>query len=76
MFVCQEMVMGLISRLRIGARLALGFGLMLLLITVLIVTSHQALQRIGRENRALMDEEMTKVAAIRARFSRPIRCSA
>ena len=56
--------MGLISRLRIGARLALGFGLMLLLITVLIVTSHQALQRIGRENRALMDEEMTKVAAV------------
>jgi methyl-accepting chemotaxis protein len=64
MCVCQEMVMGLISRLRIGARLALGFGLMLLLITVLIASSYLSLQSVGHENRQLLDVEQVKVAAV------------
>ena len=56
--------MGVISSLRIGARLALGFGLMLLLITGLIVSAYFSLQRIGEENSQLIDQELVKVSAV------------
>jgi methyl-accepting chemotaxis protein len=56
--------MGFVSRFRIGTRLVTGFGLMLLLITGLIVSSHGSLQRIGHENSQLIDQELVKVAAV------------
>ncbi len=63
-FTDQEMVMGWVARFRIGARLAMGFGWMLLLIAGLIGTSYWSLQRIGSENRQLIEQELVKVAAV------------
>jgi methyl-accepting chemotaxis protein len=63
-FACQEMDMGWIARVRIGARLAVGFGLMLLLIAGLIGSSYFSLQRIGGENRQLIEQELVKVSAV------------
>ncbi|MDR7150475.1 methyl-accepting chemotaxis protein [Hydrogenophaga palleronii] len=56
--------MRMISSLRIGARLALGFGLLLLLITGLIIAAYLSLDRIGEENSQLIDQELAKVAAV------------
>jgi methyl-accepting chemotaxis protein len=56
--------MGLFSGLRIGARLALGYGLLLLLIAGLIVSAYLSLQRIGEVNSRLIDQELVKVAAV------------
>ncbi len=56
--------MGWVARFRIGARLAMGFGWMLLLIAGLIGTSYWSLQRIGSENRQLIEQELVKVAAV------------
>jgi len=63
-FACQEMDMGWVARFRIGARLAVGFGLMLLLIAGLIGSSYVSLQHIGTENRQLIEQELAKVAAV------------
>ncbi len=63
-FTDQEMVMRWVARFRIGARLAMGFGWMLLLIAGLIGTSYWSLQRIGNENRQLIEQELVKVAAV------------
>ena len=56
--------MGWVARFRIGARLAVGFGLMLLLIAGLIGSSYVSLQHIGTENRQLIEQELAKVAAV------------
>ena len=60
----QGIFMGFVSRFRIGTRLAMGFGLMLLLIAGMIVSSYGALQRIGAENSQLIDQELVKVSAV------------
>lgn len=56
--------MGWVARFRIGARLAMGFGWMLLLIAVLIGSSYRSLQGIGDESRQLIEQELVKVAAV------------
>ncbi|MGI9217982.1 MAG: methyl-accepting chemotaxis protein [Hydrogenophaga sp.] len=56
--------MGWVARLRIGARLAVGFGLMLLLIAGLIGSSYFSLQRIGEQNHQLIEQELVKVSAV------------
>ena len=56
--------MGWVARWRIGARLAMGFGLLLLLIAALIGSSYRSLQDIGEENRQLLEQELVKVAAV------------
>ena len=53
-----------VSRFRIGARLAAGFGLMLLLIAGLVASSLLSLRLIGQENRQLIEQELVKVAAV------------
>ena len=53
-----------VSRFRIGARLAAGFGLMLLLIAGLVASSLLSLRLIGQENSQLIEREMVKVAAV------------
>jgi methyl-accepting chemotaxis protein len=53
-----------VSRVRIGARLAVGFGLMLLLIAGLVASSLLSLRLIGQENSQLIEREMVKVAAV------------
>jgi methyl-accepting chemotaxis protein len=60
----QGIFMGFVSRFRIGTRLAMGFGLMLLLIAGMIVSSYGALQHIGAENSQLIDQELVKVSAV------------
>ena len=60
----QGIFMGFVSRFRIGTRLAMGFGLMLLLIAGMIVSSYGSLQRIGAENSQLIDQELVKVSAV------------
>jgi len=64
MFTRQEMDMQWLARFRIGTRLGMGFGLMLLLTAALIASAQWALHRIGGESRLLIDEEMVKVAAV------------
>ena len=49
-----------VSRFRIGARLAAGFGLMLLLIAGLVVSTVLSLQQIGRENSQLIERELVE----------------
>jgi methyl-accepting chemotaxis protein len=56
--------MAWISRFRIGTRLTLGFALMLLLISALIVSAYSSLERIGHENRQLIELELVKVGAV------------
>ncbi len=56
--------MGWVARWRIGARLAMGFGLLLLLIAALIGSSYRSLQDIGEENRQLLEQELVKVATV------------
>jgi methyl-accepting chemotaxis protein len=56
--------MGYLSTFRIGTRLAAGFGVLLLLIAGLMLSSDLSLQRIGEENGRLIEQEMVKVAAV------------
>ena len=53
-----------VSRFRIGARLATGFGLMLLLIAGLVASAFLSLRQIGRENSQLIGQELVKVSAV------------